>query len=118
MGFMYYGNYATFYEVARVEAFRDLGFPYKQMEAEGVGMPVLEMQLRYIGPARYDDLLTVKLSIDEIPRARITFGYEIRNESGKIINTGMTTLAFMNMKTGRPVKIPENMLKLLKPYFD
>jgi acyl-CoA thioester hydrolase len=117
MGFVYYGNYATYYEVARVEAFRALGFPYKQMEEEGVGMPVLDMQIKYHGPAKYDDLLTIKLTIAEEPRARIVFEYEIRNETGKVINTGMTTLAFMNMQSGRPVKIPENMLNLLKPHF-
>ncbi len=118
MGFMYHGNYAAYYEVARVEAFRELGFPYKKMEAEGVGMPVLDMHMKFNGPARYDDLLTVKLMLPDLPRARIVFEYEISNEAGKIINTGMTTLAFMNMSSGRPVKIPETMLMLLKPYFD
>ena len=118
MGFMYYGNYAMYYEVARVEAFRNLGFPYKQLEKEGIGMPVLDMQVKYHGPARYDDLLTINLTISEEPRARIRFEYEIRNDSGKVINTGMTTLAFMNMASGRPVKIPEAMLKLLKPHFN
>ena len=118
MGFVYYGNYPTYYEVARVESFRALGFSYKEMEDDGVGMPVLSMEVKYHGPAKYDDLLTVKLIIPEMPRARITFQYEIRNEEGKLVNTGETVLAFMNMQTGRPVKMPETLSKAISPFFE
>lgn len=117
MGFVYYGNYPAYYEVARVEGFRALGFPYREMEESGVGMPVLNMSINYHGPAKYDDLLTLALIIPEMPRARMKFLYEIRNEQDKLINTGETVLAFMNMNTGRPVKMPEKMKNLLAPYF-
>ncbi|WP_370090177.1 acyl-CoA thioesterase [Ekhidna sp.] len=117
MGFVYYGNYPAYYEVARVEGFRALGFPYKEMEDSGVGMPVLDMTVKYHGPAKYDDLLTIKLIIPEMPRARMRFLYEIRNEEGKLVNTGETILAFMNMETGRPVKMPERMEKSISPFF-
>ncbi len=117
MGFCYYGNYPKFYEIARVEAFRTLGYPYKEMEGSGVGMPVLDMSIKYHGPAKYDDLLTLKLIIPEMPRARILFQYEIRNEEDKLINTGETTLAFMNMETGRPVKMPERLHDLVAQFF-
>ncbi|NQZ75637.1 MAG: acyl-CoA thioesterase [Ekhidna sp.] len=117
MGFCYYGNYPKFYEIARVEGFRSLGFPYSEMEEAGVGMPVLTMNIKYHGPAKYDDLLTLRLIIPEMPRARMTFLYEIRNEEGKLINTGETVLAFMNMHTGRPVKMPERMQKSISPFF-
>lgn len=117
MGFCYYGNYPKFYEIARVESFRALDFSYKEMEDAGVGMPVLDMQIKYHGPAKYDELLTIKLIVAEMPRARITFKYEIRNEEDKLINTGETTLAFMNMESGRPVKMPIKLQKLMAPYF-
>ena len=117
MGFVYYGNYPTYYEVARVEGFRALGFSYKEMEDAGVGMPVLSMEVKYHGPAKYDDLLTVKLIVPEVPRARIKFQYEIRNEEGTLVNTGETILAFMNMETGRPVKMPEALSQAISPFF-
>ena len=118
MGFVYYGNYPAYYEVARVEGFRALGFPYKEMEDAGIGMPVLTLQVKYHGPAKYDDLLTIKLMIPEMPRARMRFLYEIRNEAGELVNSGETILAFMNMETGRPVKMPERMKASISPFFD
>ena len=118
MGFVYYGNYPAYYEVARVEGFRALGFPYKEMEDAGIGMPVLTLQVKYHGPAKYDDLLTIKLMIPEMPRARMRFLYEIRNEAGELVNSGETILAFMNMETGRPVKMPERMKASISPIFD
>lgn len=117
MGYVYYGNYATYYEVARVEALRRAGFPYKKLEEMGIGMPVLQMDTRFHWPGKYDDLLTVHLTIPERPGARIHFLYEITNEEGKLINTGSTTLFFINLKTGRPTRIPEILDNLMKPHF-
>lgn len=117
MGFAYYGNYPKFYEIGRVEAFRALDYPYKEMEESGVGMPVLDMSIKYHRPAKYDDLLTVKVIVPEMPRARIRFEYEIHNESGELLNTGETVLAFMHLETGRPVKMPERMKNAMAPYF-
>lgn len=117
MGFVYYGNYPRYYEIARVEAFRSLGYPYVEMENEGVGMPVLDMSVKYHKPAKYDDLLTVKVTVPEMPRARILFQYEVTNEAKVLINTGTTTLAFMQLSTGRPVKMPERLQIALSPYF-
>jgi len=118
MGFAYYGNYPTYYEVARVEAFRALDYPYREMEEEGVGMPVLDLSIKYHGPAKYDDLLTVKVIVSEMPRARIKFVYEVTNEQGKLVNTGETTLAFMHLETGRPVKMPEKLKSAIAPFFN
>ena len=117
MGFVYYGNYAAFYEVARVESFRDLGFSYKNLEISGIGMPVLHMKSSYHAPARYDDLLKIMIKIPEMPRARIRYEYEIYNEEGQLLNTGETTLAFVNMSNDRPMKMPEDLKALISPYF-
>ena len=117
MGFAYYGNYPKYYEVARVEAFRALKYPYKEMEDGGVGMPVLDLAVKYHRPAKYDDLLTVKVIVPEMPRARIKFLYEVTNEAGELINTGETILAFMQLATGRPVKMPERLREEIAPFF-
>ncbi len=117
MGFVYYGNYAAFYEVARVEALRNLGLNYKNLEEEGIIMPVTENKSKYIRPARYDDLLEVHLTIRELPIKRITFYYEIFNESNDLIHLGETELAFLDKNSGRPRKAPGKILDLLKPFF-
>ncbi len=118
MAYVYYGNYATYFEVARVEAFRHLGFSYKEMEAQGVMMPVLEYKSKYIRPAKYDDLLSIHTSIKELPSARIKFEYEVKNEAHELLNVSETTLVFINSQTLRPCPMPEIFLTLLKPFFE
>lgn len=117
MGFVYYGNYAIYFEVARVEVFRSLGFPYKNLEETGIGMPVLSLNIKYHRPAKYDDLLRVKTAIPHKPKARIIFHHEITSKNGTKLNTAETELAFINIKTGRPVRMPENLIGLLSPYY-
>jgi acyl-CoA thioester hydrolase len=118
MGYVYYGNYATYYEVARVECLRSLGFSYKLLEEQGVIMPVVENSSKYIRPAKYDDLLTIKVFVKEMPAKRIIFEYEIYNERKKLINLGKTTLAFVEMKSGKACEAPETIVTLLNPFFD
>ncbi len=117
MGYVYYGNYGRFYEIARVESLRNLGLTYKALEESGVMMPVLENHSKYLAPARYDELLTVRTIIKEMPQVRIKFNYEIFDEAEKMIHLGETLLVFVNMQTGRPCRIPENMENVLQPYF-
>lgn len=117
MGYVYYGNYATYYEVARVETFRSLGFPYKKLEEMGIGMPVLSLNIKYIQPGKYDDELSITVSIPEKPKARIRFEYEIKNQNDKLINIGETELVFINLESGRPVRMPEVLSSLLEPYY-
>ena len=117
MGYLYYGNYAQYYEVGRVEAIRSLGFSYKEMEDEGTMLPVLELQSTFIKPARYDELLTVKTTITEMPSVRIHFTYEIYNEEGELINIGKTTLVFFDSNKRRPIMAPKPILEKLAQYF-
>ena len=117
MGYVYYGNYATFYEVGRVESLRQLGLSYKALEEKGVMMPVRESRSRFIQPARYDELLTIKVTIRELPGVKIVFEYDILNEKGTKIHVGETTLVFVNMKDGRLCRCPEAMITLLQPFF-
>ncbi len=118
MGYTYYGNYAVYYEVARVESFRHLGYAYKQLEDACIMMPVLELKSKYLHPAKYDDLLTIRVIIPELPGVRIHYFYEVYNEDGIQLNKGETILAFINMKSGRPVRMPERIKKILSPYFE
>lgn len=117
MGYVYYGNYARFYEIGRVESLRSIGFHYKEMEASGVLMPVYENHSRYLQPARYDDLLSISITIPTLPRARIVFQAAIRNESGVLLHTGETTLVFQRRDTGRLCPAPAALLQALEPFF-
>jgi len=118
MGYVYHGNYAAYFEVARTEAFRQLGIRYKTLEAEGVGMPVGELQTRFRRPARYDDLLTIRLMLREVPEgSRVKFEYEIRNEADELLTEGYTLMVFVSTATGRPVPIPGSVRERLAPYF-
>lgn len=117
MGYMYYGNYAEFYEVARVEMLRSLGMTYKSMEEEGIMMPVLEMNCKYLKPALYDEELTIKTILKKKPAVKIHFNYEFYNEASELIHLAETTLAFINMERNRPCLPSDAFQERLKPYF-
>ena len=117
MGYVYYGNYAEYYEVARVEMLRSLGMDYASMESSGVMMPVLELNCKYIKPARYDQEITIKTTIQDLPGVRIHFKYELFNASEELINIGTTTLVFVDMARNRPCQPPADFLDRLKVYF-
>ena len=117
MGFAYYGNYAGYYEVARVESLRQLGVSYREVEATGVMMPVLENHSRFLAPARYDDLLRIVVTIPEKPGVRIRFQYEFFNEGGTLIHSGETLLVWMDARTGKPCRPPDVFRDCLEPYF-
>jgi len=118
MGYVYYGNYGAYYEVARVESLRYLGYTYKDLEARGVMMPVLENYSRFILPAKYDELLRIDVTLKELPAVRIQFFYEIFNEQDQLINTGNTLLAFVNRESGKPCRPPRILLELFSPFFN
>lgn len=117
MGYVYYGNYAQYFEVGRVEALRELGLSYKTMEDEGIMLPVLTFEIQYFKPAFYDDLLTIKTTIPEIPKARIIFEYETYNTKDDLLNKGKTSLVFIDVKTGKPQAAPLYIIEKLKRYF-
>ena len=118
MGYVYYGNYATYFEVARVEALRQIGLTYKELEDQGVMMPVIENWSKYIAPAKYDELLTVKVIIKERPQVRINFEYKIYNPSNVLIHIGETKLVFIDLTTRKPRQIPEGFINLINQYFE
>tara|TARA_B100000131_G_scaffold285177_1_gene294279 strand:- start:999 stop:1406 length:408 start_codon:yes stop_codon:yes gene_type:complete len=118
MGFVYYGNYAKYYEIARVELFRNIGLTYKSLEKMGIGMPVIEMKTNFIMPAKYDEKLVINIKIPELPKLKIIFFYEIFNEKNELINTAETVLTFINLLTGKPKRVPSIMKDKLSKYFE
>lgn len=118
MGYVYYGNYATFCEVGRVELMRQLGTSYRQIEESGLMLPVRDYSTRYFKPAFYDDLITIETRIEEIPTARIRFLYDIFNESGELLNNAETTLVFVSKETNRPVSAPTSLIDAISAYFE
>lgn len=118
MGYLYYGNYAQYYEIGRVEMLRSLGITYKNLEEDfGTFMPVLHLECRYVRPARYDDLLTIETTLRKLPSKDIVFNMEIRNEAGKIVNGGRVRLCFLDRHTENSVNAPAVLLDVLKPFF-
>ncbi len=117
MGYVYYGRYASYYEIARVELFRNLGFSYKKLEEEGIGMPVIDMETKYLLPIKYDEEITISTRIEKLPSSRIIFHYEILNQNNDLANTAKTTLTFINLLNKRPVRTPKELLDLIKNKF-
>lgn len=119
MGYIYYGNYPSYFEVGRVELFRYIGLSYKDIEDSGVMLPVADLSVKYIKPGRYDDELSVTTYINKLPDGvRIFFEYEIRNQDEIVLTTGSTTLYFMDKKTGKILRCPELIKSIMKPFFE
>ncbi len=116
MGYCYYGNYAQYFEVGRVEALRAIGMSYKSLEAMGIMLPVSEFSVKYKAPAKYDDALTITTKVSSIKGPRIVFDYTITNEQGIQISEATTTLVFVNKETMRPTSPPQEFLDVVQPY--
>ena len=118
MNVVYYGNYAQYFEVGRVESLRNLGISYKGIEDMDIMLPVVELNIKYLRPAKYDDLLTIKSQIKELPTEhKIIFDQEIYNEEGKLLTIGKVKLFFMDSKLGKRASMPASMLEKLSTYF-
>lgn len=117
MGVVYYGVYPQYFEVARVEALRNLGLSYREMEDQGVMLPVRDLHIRYKGPARYDELLTIRSQIREFPQARIAFDHEIVGESGRVLTLGRVELVFVDIASRKPCACPASLAAGLAPFF-
>lgn len=112
MGFVYYANYLVYFERARTEFLREYGLIYKEIEAKGIYLPVSESFCKYITPAHYDDVITIRTNLSNIGFASIEFEYEVFCEQ-KTIMTGRTKHPFVNSKF-RPTKIPEEFKKIME----
>ena len=113
MKYVYYGNYATYFEVARVELFRTLGMPYDDIEKQGIWLPVSEFSIKYLKPALYDQNLEIHTFIKKVPGVRIDFEYEIYNDSKEKITEAKTTLFFLDAESNKIIKCPDFLMELL-----
>ena len=114
MGVVHHGNYPSFLEMGRIEWLRSLGISYKQMELDGIMLPVISLALNFKMSACYDDIITVKTTLKKMPTVKIEFDYEIINEVGEVLTTANTVLAFINMETKRPTRCPQFILDKLQ----
>ena len=119
MGYLYYGNYAQYYEVGRAEAIRALGISYKMLEeTHGILMPVMSLEMRFVRPALYDELLTVRTTLREMPVENIVFHMEIFNERKKLVNGGRVKLCFVEAKSNKTILTPPYLSDKLQPFFN
>lgn len=116
MGFCYYGNYATYFEVGRVEAMRSIGMSYKAIEESGKMLPVISYNVEFLNPAKYDDSLLIKTSIRKLEGAKLYFSYEIYNETSIKLCTAETTLVFVNATSKKPTQAPKELIEILEKY--
>ncbi|MEP1487295.1 MAG: thioesterase family protein [Algibacter sp.] len=110
MGVVYHGNYALYLEMGRIEWLRKLGISYKDMEENGIMLPVVSLSINYKKSVGYDDVINVKTQLKNRPSAKIEFEYEITNENGAILTTASTILVFIDTKTNKPVRAPKYIL--------
>lgn len=116
MGYCYYGNYAQFFEIGRVETLRAIGISYKELEEIGIMLPVVELNVKYIKPALYDDLIEIRTYLKTVPRVKIEFDYEIYNEQKELLTKGYTSLVFISSETMKPIMAPEDLIKKIAAY--
>ncbi len=114
MKYVYYGNYATYFELGRVELFRSIGISYDEIEKSGIWLPVSDYKIKYLKPALYDQKLEIHTYLKKIPEVRIEFEYEIYNEEGTKITEAATTLFFLNSETHKIIKCPDFLMKLIE----
>lgn len=117
MGVVYHGNYALYFEEARTDALRKINITYKSLEEEGVMMPVVSLNTDFKRPAKYDDLLTIRTTMRELPTAKIVLEYEVLNEANQLLATGNSILVFVDMKTNRPTRCPEHLYLKFSTFF-
>jgi acyl-CoA thioester hydrolase len=118
MNVVYHGNYAQYFEVGRAEAIRNIGFTYKDLEAMGIIMPIVELTCKFLRPAHYDDLLTIKTMLKELPEHhRIEFHQEVYNQHEKLLTVGKVVLYFIDDATREKTVMPKEWHDAVLPYF-
>ena len=117
MGYLHHGNYALYFEEGRTELIRKLGLTYREMEDQGILLPVREFHIHYFKPALYDDEIIIRTSLSKYPSVRLDFDYKMLNSKGELLSEAKTTLVFVDAATRKPMRVPEFFEKLIAPYF-
>ena len=119
MAVVYHSNYFEYFEYARTESIRQLGATYNELEKSGTSMPIREVHAKYLKPARYDEMISIRTILKELPRAhKIEFHHEVYNEKNELLATGRVVLVFIDMKSQKLTTIPEYLLCKLEPFFN
>ena len=114
MGVVHHGNYPQYLEIARIEWLSSLGISYKAIESQGIMLPVVVLNINYCKPAYYDELLTIKTNLVNIPKVSIEFKYELYNVKKELITTAYTKLVFVDAEKRLPIKCPKKILDKLQ----
>jgi len=114
MGYVYHGNYAKFYHISRTELLRKIGISDKELESRGILLPVIEMNIKYLKPIYYDEIITIKTSLNHIPGSRMKFRHEVCNHNNEVINIAESTVVFVDINTRKPMKAPELIVDKIK----
>lgn len=118
MGYLHHRHYATYYELGRVALLRSLDLSYQRMEMEyGIIMPVTSLNMRFVRPAHFEDLLTIKVTLSKLPKKYIVFEVDILNEKGKLVNRGAVRLCFVEKESGKTIPAPDFLLEKITPFF-
>jgi len=118
MGYLYHGNYAGYFHVGRTELLRKLGLNDKELESQNLILPVIEMNTKFLKPVQYDEIITLKTYLNELPKTRIVFYYEIFNEKGDLVNEANSSLVFVHNDTRKPMRVPQSIFKRIETYFN
>ncbi len=113
MGVVYHGSYVPYFEIGRVEWLRNKGVSYKDMEQNGIELPIVSMHLNYKKPAKYDDLLTIHTKLKSYSGVKIEFDCEIRNENEELLTTAHFILVFVDVNSGKPTTPPQYILDII-----
>ena len=118
MGYVYYGHYPRYYEIGRAELLRSIGYPYSKLEEEGVMCPVASMRIRYLRAPVYDERITIRTTVRELPKKQVTFHTEIILANGKLANAGEIRLAFVDKESRKSCDPPEKLMNVIRQYFE
>ncbi len=111
MGYVYYGKYSEYYEVARVEALRSQGLTYKALEASGFMLPVMSLSIQYKAPLFYDDLFLIESNIQQTSQTRLTFTHHVFSDQ-TLVNTAKVVLVCVDAQNRKAKAIPAELKRL------
>jgi len=117
MGYVYHANYVTYCHQARNELLRKLGLDEITLDNNDVMLPVISFNINYKKPAHYDELITIKTTIKELPKVRFNFEFEIKNTQNTLLSKAKSTVVFANSKSRLPMITPDFVEDVLKPKF-
>ena len=116
MGYVYHGNYARYFHISRTDLLRKVGICDKELESQNIILPVIEISIKYLKPVFYDDFITIRTKLLEMPETRIKFQHEVINQHNEIINIASSSMVFVDVNTRKPMIVPEIIKSKIESY--